>query len=139
MRSVCFPQPDTDKLWQGPYALLLNTLPRCYTYVRVWDTCKRRESGLTLGSEAQEMERILWEKGGRWSLEMQGEGLADLHGGRDQGSEGQSLAGLLTSRVVCSVVSFGAKFTVGNIHHYQTQQPLSNWIHQGIGRSEGRC
>lgn len=83
------------------------------------------------------MERILWEKGGRWSLEMQGEGLADLHGGRDQCSEGQSLAGLLRSRVVCRVVYFGAKFTVGNIHHYRTQQPSSDWIRLGnrrIGR-----
>lgn len=96
-------------------------------------------SGLSSGNEAQEMERILWEKGGRWSLEMQGEGLADLHGGRgrDQCSEGQSLAGLLRSRVVCKVVYFGAKFTVGNIHHYQTQQPSSDWIRLGnrrIGR-----
>lgn len=44
----------------------------------------------------------------RWKVvpEMQGEGLADLHGGRGPGSEGQSLAGLLTSRVACRITYF---------------------------------
>lgn len=58
-------------------------------------------SFLTLDSEAQETVRSLWERGGKWSLEKQGEVLADLHGG-------QGLAGLLMSRVAAR-----AKFTVG--------------------------
>lgn len=37
---------------------------------------------------------------------MQGKGLADLHGGEGQGSEGQSLAGLLMSRIACRGVYF---------------------------------
>lgn len=31
--STCFPWLDTDKLWQGPYSLLLKTT-MSYTYVR---------------------------------------------------------------------------------------------------------
>lgn len=46
----------------------------------------------------------MWEKGGKWSVEMQGKGLADLHGG--EGSKGQSLAGLLMNRVACRGVYF---------------------------------
>lgn len=46
-------------------------------------------------------------------FERQGQGLADLHGGRGQGSEGDSLAGLLMSGAARWVVCSQAMHTVG--------------------------
>lgn len=46
-------------------------------------------------------------------FERQGQGLADIQGGKGQGSEGDSLAGLLMSRAVHRVACSQARLTVG--------------------------
>lgn len=62
-------------------------LPRRYTYVRFRDELQKEGFWSAIGRippdrEAQETMRSLWERGGKWSLEKQGEVLADLHGGQ---------------------------------------------------------